>query len=168
MPTRAQAETVLVGVAPDAGAGLVGGLLARIGYDATGESPVAALSDAIVEGLLFCDVTVDDVSAPDDDDMARLASTDWPKFRDIAELRLLEIAAGGAGATGTVGAVKSISWEDYKKEYASATAEASGILTTKRTHARNRWGYGCGTITAGSIDYGFAQTDSTQTDPLWP
>jgi hypothetical protein len=163
--TRAQAETVLVGAAPTAGAGLVGGLLARIGYVVTGASPVAGLSDAITEGLLACGITPADVTNPTDADLANLPASSWRKFRDIAELRLLELASGGGGSTS---AVKSIEFEDYSKDLSVATDEASSLLASKRAYVRMTWGYGGGKLTAGSVDYGFAQTDPRQTDVIYP
>lgn len=146
--TRAQAEAVLVGPATTAGAGLVGGLLKRIGYDATGASPVAALSDAITEGLLACGITPDDVTNPTDADLANLPASLWPKFRDVAEIRLLEIATGG----GSAGVVTSESWEDYSKT--TSAAEASTLLATKRTHALRVWGYGAARLSTGSFRIG--------------
>jgi hypothetical protein len=148
--TRAQAEAVLVGPAPTAGAGLVGGPLARIGYSVTGDSPVAALSDAIAEGLIECGVMPADVTDPTDADLANLPAGSWQKFRDIAEVRLLDLATGGGGAS----AVKSITWEDFSKDLTTATDEAKALLATKRQHALRRWGYGAAGLRAGSFRVG--------------
>jgi hypothetical protein len=150
MPTRAQAEAVLVGAAPDAGAGLVGGLLKRIGHDATGPSPVASLADAISEGLIECGVMPADPTNPTDADMASLPASAWPKFRDIAEIRLLDLASGG----GAAGAAKSVSWEDFSKSVATPADEAKALLATKRMHALRRWGYGAASLRAGSYRVG--------------
>jgi hypothetical protein len=160
--TLAQAEATLVGPAPTAGAGLVGLALAATGLDATGESPVVALAPAISAALFACGVTPADLTAPTDADLASLTATTWPKFLDVASLLLLEQSAAGF-----VGGVKRIKFEDYEKEY-FASADLNSLITTRRDWVRRRWGYGGGTITAGSVDYGFAQTDPCLTQRLRP
>jgi hypothetical protein len=148
MPTLAQAETVLVGPAPDAGAGLVGAVLARVGYDVTGPSPVALLATPIAMGLLACDVTPLDVTAPNDGDLAKLAVGDWPKFLDIASLLLLESAAISSAVGG--GGVKMIQWEDYRKEY-FPPFDFSKLLTERRSLVLRIWGYGAAKLGSGTI-----------------
>jgi hypothetical protein len=146
--TRAQVEAVMVGAAPVAGAGLVGALLARVGYDASGESPIASLSDAITEGLIECGVVPEDVTSPTDSDLANLPPSLWQKFRDIAELRLLELVSAG----GTSGGLKSITFDDFTKVV--AVEELGKLLATKRQAVRNRWGYGAASLKAGSYRVG--------------
>ena len=146
MPTLAQAETVLVGPAPEAGAGLVGAVLARVGFDATGSSPVASLASPIGLALLACGVTPADVTAPDDDDLARLPIAAWPKFLDIASLLLLEAAATRSPG----GGLKLIQWEDYRKEY-FGPFDFSALLTQRRLLVLRLWGYGAPKLGSGTI-----------------
>jgi hypothetical protein len=145
MPTLAQAEAALVGPAPAARAGLVGGLLAQVGYDATGASPVASLAVAISQALLACGVTPADVAAPADADLARLPAASWPKFLDVAALLLMETAA-----LGTAGKLKTIQMQDYRKDY-FGPADIAGLLKDRRELVRLRWGYGAGSLTAGTL-----------------
>lgn len=145
MPTLAQAEAALVGPAPAAGAGLVGGLLAQVGYVATGASPVASLAPAISQALLVAGVVPDDVAAPDDDDFARLAAKDWPMFLDVAALLLLETAA-----LGMAGTIKLIQWEDYRKEY-FGPVDIAALIKERRELVRLKWGYGAGSLACGTL-----------------
>lgn len=156
MPTLAQAETVLVGPAPAAGAGLVGAVLARVGFAATGESPVASLAPAIMTALIACGITPADVIAPDDDDLARLAKADWPKFLDIAALSLLEAAALAGTGAGPGGGLKSIQFEDYRKEVfgPGGSDDLLALLAARREAARRLWGYGSSRMRAGSFTIG--------------
>jgi hypothetical protein len=156
--TLTQAEATLVGPPPTAGAGLVGAALAAAGFVATGASPVAALAPAISAALMACRITPADVTAPADADLARLPAADWPKFLDIASLLLLEQAAGSF-----VGQAKSIRWEDYQKEVFGPEP-----LADRREQLKRKWGYGAGRLFPGSVDTGFAQTDRSRTELLWP
>lgn len=148
MPTLAQAEATLVGPAPTAGAGLVGGALASAGFDAAGETPVVALAPAISQALMACGITPADVTAPVDADLAGLSAATWPKFLDIAWLLLLEQAAGGL-----VGGTKRIQFEDYQHE-AFGPADLAAMLTARRNYVRGRWGWGGAKVFAGTIQCG--------------
>lgn len=146
MPTLAQAETVLVGPAPDAGAGLVGAVLARVGYHATGASPVASLGAPIGLALIACGVTPDDVTAPTDADLARLPIAQWAKFVDIASLLLLETAATSIAG----GGIKAIQWEDFRKEY-NPPFDFSKMIADRRSMVMRIWGYGAAKLGSGTI-----------------
>jgi hypothetical protein len=134
MPTLTQAESALVGPPPTAGAGLVGGVLASIGFIAIGASPVAALAPAISAALMACGVTPADVAAPSDADLAALPAASWPKFLDIASLLLLEQAAGAS-----IGGVKSITWPDFSKEVFGAV-DLNALLKDRRDMVKSKWG----------------------------
>lgn len=142
--TLAQAEATLVGPAPTAGAGLVGGALASAGFVATGASPVVALAPAISQALMACGITPADVTAPTTADFEALSAANWPKFLDIASLLLLEQTA-----LGFAGRVKSEQWEDYRKEV-FGPAE----LASRREWVRRRWGYGGAKLFAGTLEAG--------------
>lgn len=145
MATLAQAEAALVGPAPTAGAGMVGGLLAQVGYVATGPSPVATLAPAISQALLFAGVTPVDVAAPTDDDVGRLTAATWPMFLDVAALLLIETAA-----MGMAGKLKTIQMQDYRKDF-FGPADLAGLLKDRRDLVRLRWGFGAGSFTAGTL-----------------
>lgn len=137
MPTRAQAETAII--ARDAGA------LSFAGVDVTTTNPPRAILDGPIGGALdFCGVAIDDVTAPDDADMARLAASDWYKFVDVAALLLLE----DLNAT-ISGRATSQRWSTY-----SISTDVKGmqtVLTERRMYVQNRWGFGVARLVGGSL-----------------
>jgi hypothetical protein len=136
MPTRAQAETAII--ARDAGA------LSLAGVDTSGMSPRAILDGPIGGALDFCGVAIDDVTVPDDADMARLAASDWYKFVDVAALLLLE----DLNAT-ISGRATSQRWSTY-----SISTDVKGmqtVLTERRMYVQNRWGFGVARLVGGSL-----------------
>ena len=145
MATLAQAETALVGPAPNAGAGQVGRLLLQAGFDATGTSPVAALAPAITGALVACGVTPDDPTAPSDNDMGKLASADWPKFLDIAGLLLMEVAVFSFTTR-----AQAEQWEDYRVQR-YGTTDLAALLEARRKQVARLWGYGGAVLRAGLL-----------------
>jgi hypothetical protein len=137
VPTRAQAETAII--AKDAGA------LSLAKVDVTTTTPPRAIMDGpIGESLTFCGVVVDDVTAPDDDDMARLAAADWYKFVDVAALLLLEDLNSTVSGLAT-----SQRWSTY-----SISTDVKGmqtVLSERRTYVQNRWGFGLAKLVGGSF-----------------
>jgi hypothetical protein len=137
MPTRAQAETAII--ARDAGA------LSLAGVVVATTTPPRAIMDGPIGGALdFCGVAIDDVTAPDDADMARLAASDWYKFVDVAALLLLE----DLNAT-ISGRATSQRWSTY-----SISTDVKGmqtVLTERRMYVQNRWGFGVARLVGGSL-----------------
>jgi hypothetical protein len=138
VPTRAQAETAIIAKNS--------GVLALAGVDVTTTTPPRAIMDGpIGESLTFCGVVVDDVTAPDDDDMARLAAADWYKFVDVAALLLLEdLNSTVSGMAGT-----SQRWVNY-----SVSTDIKGVqsvLAARRMYVQNRWGFGLAKLVGGSF-----------------
>jgi hypothetical protein len=138
MPTRAQAETAIL--AKDAGA------LTLAGIDTTTTTPPRAILDGPIGGALdFCGVAIDDVTAPDDADMARLAAVDWYKFIDVAALLLLE----DLDSTFTGRSATSRRWSGYS--VSTDISSMRKVLADRREYVRARWGFGAAKLVGGSL-----------------
>jgi hypothetical protein len=125
--------------------------LTQAGIDFSGPSPVPAFQDAIGEALVACGRSLPDPSVPTDQDVLNLPAASWWKFLDVAELRLLETAAGPITSRG-----QSQRWADYSvsRDVLSFTQYLQG----KRDAVMRKWSFGLAPLTAGTIDLNFSQT----------
>ena len=146
-----------------------GGLYLSLGADITngGVTPNPFLADALTGSLVFCGYPPADPTGPGDADIAALVgtpdpgtnATNWQKFLDIAEVKLLE------GATLLIATKPtSVEWPDFTEQYAidSLTA-AAGV---KLQLAKARWGYGVPTLGGGSVVV--RQAPRPMLYPGWP
>jgi hypothetical protein len=139
VPTLAQAEQALL--MPTR----AGYLLGVLGVDVMnlGVSPNPFLADPIAQALLACSVPLASVVAPADADLAALAAADWPKFLDLADLRLL------AGAAQLLAAKASKEqWPDQTVERANEALLKA--YTAKLQLVKQVYGFGVPVLSAGS------------------
>lgn len=147
MPTLAAAEQKLAG---RAGLYLATAGINYVPVAPAPASPVPAFADAIGEALAACGVHLDDPSAPSDADVQNLSGLRWWKFLDIAELRLLETAAGGLANR-----AQSQRWADYSVQRDIVSFQV--YLNEKRKNARLKWNYGVAPLSAGTVDLNFVR-----------
>lgn len=144
--TRANVETILVK--------RLGPLMTAAGMATTVAGSNADLNDPIGYAIRQAGQTVDDLTAVDDTDVARIGSDDYDKLLDVAELRTLESIQTNLDdvdiETGPV---------SEKRDQLGLRVEKA--LTRKRAQVARDYGLGLGTLETGVIALGFQQRDSS-------
>jgi hypothetical protein len=94
-------------------------------------------------------------------DLATVTSAQLDQLYDVADLRLKRDL------------LSKLPFFDQKagpieQKLSQARTGLLAEIADLKARIREEYGIGAGRISVGSIDYGFAQTDPTMTDPLWP
>jgi hypothetical protein len=153
MPTRADAETVLIARTRPMIMALEAGLQGTAGepyrlFDLAGPSPIAALDDPIAVGLSACGVPAAGPVSPTDDDVTALGTgRQWMMFLDIAELRVLETAGFAVALKPTMNQFQGHLIQRNMAAFRTA-------LNDKREAVRRTWGYGAPALSTGTLDLG--------------
>lgn len=146
--TRANVESVLIR--------RVGKLLAAADLDGTtANGSNADLNDPIGVAIRKVGQAVDDLTAVDDDDVARIAADDYDQFLDLAELRALETIQS--------------SLDDVDLQVGQRSEKLGQLAEQVRKRAERlrerierEYGVGLGTLQAGVIALGFLQQNDTE------
>lgn len=150
--TKAQADTELVDRA--------GGLLTFVGkstlVDGTNPDTVGALRDA----LASLGRSVATFGVVTDSDLSGVSSTDYDQLFDVAELRLLRNIRGSLTAVD-----QRISLGEQK--LGQVRDGLNQAINDLEARVKAQYGVGLGTVAAGTVDLGFAQTEPWDTEQLW-
>jgi len=110
----------------------------------------ADLNDPIAYGVTTCGFTVADYSVVADSDIAQIESSDYPKFLDLCELRLLNSIASN------IDVVDVTLGPDMERLGQFHRAINKAILT-KEADMNKLYGYGRGELVAGYLEIGSVQ-----------
>lgn len=143
--TRAVAEFVVI-----RGCGKI---LARAGLDGTTvDGTNDDLTDALREGLASLGFGVATLGAVTDADLMPIAPTNFSQFRDIAILSALESALGNLAQP------DQMADTDNQQMLGKLRDSIEATVARKQKLAQQQYGYGLGSLTAGVVDLGFAET----------
>lgn len=147
--TRANVESILIQ--------RVGKLLTAASLDGTTvNGSNATLNDPIGWSVRQCGATVDDYTAVDNDDVARVSTSDYDKLLDLAELRALETIAGNLDDVDT-------KVDDVDRKFSQFMTQVERMISRKRAQVSRDYGAGAATLTAGVITLGFQQQNDEAT-----
>lgn len=145
--TRAEAESILIRRA--------GALIAAAGLDgSTVDGTNADLNDPLGWAVRQAGGSVSSPGAVADADLATVADDDLDQLLDLAEVRTLESIAGNLDLVNiTVGS--------RREELGALAQQVERAIERKRAALQRAYGFGLGSLTAGSITLGFAETTPT-------
>ena len=144
--TRANCELILVSRGS--------GMLAAAGLAITVAGSNADLNDAISYAIRQIGQTVDDPVLVDDADCARIPETDFDKFFDLAEMRMLRTILGNLDDVDIKVGPQSQSLSDLAERVEKRMARLEKRIESE-------YGIGASTITAGLFDYSFQEIIDT-------
>jgi hypothetical protein len=147
--TRATVESILVK--------RLSGWLSAAGLAVTVVGTNADLNDPIGWAIRQLGLTVDDITAVDDTDVARVGSSDYDKLLDLAELRALETIQQNLDDVDIEVGPRS----EKLDQLAGRVAKA---LDRKRAQVQRDYGHGLGTLEAGVITLSFMEQNETSDD----
>lgn len=152
--TRANVEAILIR--------RVGKRMTQAALDGTTNTGANAdLNDPIGWAVRKAGYTVDDISAVDNDDVARISTADIDKFLDLAEYRALQSILGNSTD------VDTRVWTHGHEEKLSDLAEQlEKLIARKEKQIARDHGIGLGTLTAGKLSLGFQQQETTTATEL--
>lgn len=140
--TRANAEAILIK--------RLGPLLTEADLDGTTVTGNADLNDPVGYALRKLGISVDDLTAIDDDDMAGLGSDDYDEFADLAELRALETINNSL-------TVVDISVGPRREELSQLADRVAKRIEAKREVMLEEYGRGYLPLEAGLITRDFME-----------
>jgi hypothetical protein len=140
--TRANAESILVK--------RLSGWLAAAGLAVTSAGSNADLNDPIGWAIRQMGLTVDDVTAVDDGDVARVGASDYDQLFDLGELRTLETIQQNLDDVDIEVGPRS----ERLDQLAGRVAKA---LERKRAQVQRDYGTGLGSLEAGVITLSFLE-----------
>lgn len=144
--SRANVESILVR--------RVGKWLAAADLAVTSAGANADLNDPIGWAIRQLSLTVDDITAVDNDDVARVGVSDYDQFLDLAELRtLMTIQQNLDDVDITVG--------PRSEKYDQLAGRVEKALARKLAQVERDYGYGLGTLEAGVLTLNFMEQNET-------
>jgi hypothetical protein len=98
-----------------------------------------------------------------DADLSGVASSDFDRVYDLAELRLKRNLLSKLNTM-----LRNETIGDKSQELGGTIDQLQREVTDLEARVKMLYGHGLGKISAGNIDLGFATTDPNQTTPIWP
>jgi hypothetical protein len=126
--------------------------LAAVGMDTNPGAGNEDAADALIGAMEWLESGLNDPGRIADGDLAGMTAARWAELIDVADLRLMEAILGNADEV-------TSSTDNRKKAATDFAMWVQGEIKAKRDELRRRYGYGLGSLTAGSIGLGFQSGD---------